>query len=215
MDDETDRQLYEILRADNADELCHLVSEGLGANEADADKNTLLHQAARYRAADCMRVLLAAGADVTSRNKSGETPLHAAADWWSFFWENSGKSATCVDILLKAGADASAMADTWIGTPLDVALKNNHHPEACLLRLAGKQQKSPIMQAVWEANTETLGTLLTQQPGNIGRLLGKKSTVNDTDEFQNTPLHIATLPGRTACLPLLLRAGAKPNITNK
>lgn len=215
MDDETDRQLYEILRADNADELCHLVSEGLGANEADADKNTLLHRAARYRAADCMRVLLAAGADVTARNKYGETPLHEAVDWWSFFRENSGKSATCVDILLKAGADASAMADTWIGTPLDVALKNNHHPEACLLRLAGKQQKSPIMQAVWDANTETLGTLLTQQPGNIGRMLGKKSTVNDTDEFQNTPLHIATLPGRTACLPHLLRAGAKPNITNK
>ena len=114
MDDETDRQLYEILRADNADELCHLVSEGLGANEADADKNTLLHQASRYRAADCMRVLLAAGADVTARNKYGETPLHEAVGWWSFFRENSGKSATRVDILLKAGADASAMADTWI-----------------------------------------------------------------------------------------------------
>lgn len=214
MNDETSQKLYEILRTDNAEMLCRMMAEEPDVNEVDDDKDTLLHHAAGFGAADCIRLLLAAGADIAARNKSGETPLHIAANCRRIYRKANGKSATCVDILLKAGADTT-MADSWIGTPLDVALHNNNHPEICLLRLAEKSPKTPIMQAVWEADTETLSTLLMQQPGKLALMLGKKSAVNEEDEFRYTPLHAATLPGRTACLPLLLRAGAKPNVRNK
>ena len=209
--DEISKKLYEIHRADDTEALQQMLDAGLDVNFTDSSLDTAIHEAARFGAAKCLTVLLNAGADITLRNENKETALHKAAKCWRIFRHLNSQSATCVDLLLKAGADPSAKAESWIGTPLDVAVDEKNHPETCLLRQAVAPEKQPIIQAVWDADTEALKSILTQQPGKLGRMLGKKSEVNVADEFGYTPLHIATLPGRRACLPLLLEAGAKPN----
>jgi len=70
-----------------------------GADVLDRRKGqSCLHHIAR---SDTARVLIAAGADVNSRDRSGQTPLHDAltTDW------------SVVDALLEAGADATAVDD--------------------------------------------------------------------------------------------------------
>ncbi len=213
--DEISKKLHEIFESDDTEALQQFLNDGLDINFTDSFQKTLLYRAAYLGSVNCLQVLLHAGADITLRDEDNQTPLHAAAACWRFNDSMSYKSTICVDLLLKAGADPAADTVSWMGTPLDGAIKNEYLPEMCLLRQAIAAQKAPIMQAVWDADTEALKGLLSQQPGKLGRMLGKKSEVNKADEFGYTPLHLATLPGRTVCLPLLLAAGANPNAANQ
>ena len=57
-----------------------------------------MHHAAREGHANCVKLLLEAGADMDKRDKRGCTPLHNAA---------KNGHAACGQLLLDAGADAT------------------------------------------------------------------------------------------------------------
>lgn len=193
-------QLDDIFREDAADKLRALLAAGLQVNAVDEYGRPLLHRAVDRGAAACTRELLAAGADIKLCNKSGATPLHRAASCVCSGGEHSRRDA-CVALLLAAGADPFC-EDNDGETPLGaLSVFNSTPPTRCLLRLAMQQDKSPLMQAVWDDDAATLSKLLADN----------SDALNVADAHGYTPLHVAVLPGRSACLPLLLSAGAAPD----
>eukprot|EP00961_Rhodomonas_salina_P212675 2872577-Rhodomonas_salina.1 len=77
-------------------------------------KETPLHQAAEHARLECVKRLLAGGAQVNAVDiVSGGTALHAS------------RSVECVRCLLEAGADVCAV-DNWRYQPMHVAAEVGH-----------------------------------------------------------------------------------------
>lgn len=205
--------LFEVFKADNADALREYLQKEQDVNRVDERGYFLLYLAAMFGAAECMKLILQAGANVNLCNKEKETALHVAACALTVDKRRSFRPDVCMLLLLQAGAKLTCKTK-WGMTPLDNALFVRCFLEVAILRIA-QAGKSPIMQAVWNADTEALTSLLERQPGRVMRMLGKKSAVNDADENGYTPLHAAVLHGRTACLPMLLAAGAAPDAVSR
>jgi ankyrin repeat protein len=72
---------------------------------------TILHWAAKFDEIQLMKMLIAEGAKINTRNQWKETPLHYAAQW------NSPKAA---QLLIDAGADQNAQ-DQYKKTPFECA----------------------------------------------------------------------------------------------
>jgi hypothetical protein len=72
-----------------------------------------LYGAARYKHVAVVRFLIDRGADVNARVFLGCTPLH---------WAHYGGSGEIVEMLVKAGADAGALDDTFECTPRAFAI---------------------------------------------------------------------------------------------
>ena len=65
------------------------------ANTADENRKTVLMHAAQWGRNECMKRLLAAGADVNSTDVDGNTALHMSTE---------SRDVNCLKILLRAGA---------------------------------------------------------------------------------------------------------------
>jgi ankyrin repeat protein len=94
--------------------LDHPSSPAVDVNLLDKEGSTPLHKAAYFGHAECVKLLLRAGADVMLQDGEGSTPLHKAAF--------SGQ-ATSAALLIQAGADVEAQ-DREDGTPLHNAAFN-------------------------------------------------------------------------------------------
>ncbi len=206
--------LFEVFKADDADALREYLQKVQDVNRVDESGNFLLYLAAMFGAAECMKLILQAGANVNQCNKEKETALHEAAFALTVDKRKNFRPDVCILLLLQAGAKPSVRTKQG-KTPLDKALFLPNYLRVAILRIAAQAEKSPMMQAVWNTDTEALASLLAQQPGRLMRMLGKKSAVNDADENGYTPLHAAVLHGRTACLPMLLAAGAAPDVVSR
>lgn len=79
-------------------------------SESDSQGDSALHLASIHGHIECVRFLVASGADVNAPNKFGETPLHKAA---------RTDNLPLVELLLELGADANAMGRD--GKPRHVA----------------------------------------------------------------------------------------------
>ena len=96
-----DRPLANAAVRGDVQRLHHLIATGANVNDADAGGWTALHFAAhefvkcgdRKGQSACVRLLIAHGANVNARTKTGLTPLEMGS--WN---------AECVGILLTAGA---------------------------------------------------------------------------------------------------------------
>lgn len=161
MTDAAYQALEKVLLANDADAMRALLHNGLNICAVDSYERTALHWAAYYGALRCVRVLLAAGADLTAKDDNGDTPLALA--------QYTGNAAS-----------------------------------VCMLRLAQQDAPTPVMQAVWRGDTVALGSLLAANDS--------QTAINAADAYGYTPLHVAVLPGSTACLPLLVAAGADANV---
>ena len=119
---------------------------------------TPLHYAAREGHAECVRVLLASGANANARTRAGgATPLHRAA----FTGE-----ATCVRLLLDGGADPCAR-DADGESALHKASANGHADVVRALLRAGEERgiagerdrkgMTPVERAADEATRAAFG----------------------------------------------------------
>jgi ankyrin repeat protein len=107
-----------------------LLERGSDANALSINqmRNTPLHAAlAGPMAADGVRLLVDAGANVNARQHGGYTPLHAAA--------NRG-AVEIIDLLLERGADPSAAAEDG-RRPIDFARERGHQSVIDRLRATG------------------------------------------------------------------------------
>jgi hypothetical protein len=97
----------------------------------DADGNTVIHQAARQRNVDALRLMLTLGLPVDARNKDGVTPLLVAAA--------DGREPQNVAVLIAAGADVNAR-DNYGRTVLGAARSRD---VAALLEARGAKAAAP------------------------------------------------------------------------
>ena len=97
-----------------------LLERGAPVNAVAANPTRVqpLHSAAAGGDADCVRLLVAAGADVDARQQGGFVPLHAAA-------QNGDEAA--LETLLAAGADPSVATEDG-RTAADLARAAGHDP---------------------------------------------------------------------------------------
>jgi uncharacterized protein len=117
--------------------LTSLLSATPALAEAWSDDGfTALHFAAFLGNADCVRVLLNAGADVgaVARNEMGVQPLHSAA---------AHRDVDSCRLLLDAGADPNARQQGGY-TPLDEARLNKQEALIALLLQHGAVDQEPV-----------------------------------------------------------------------
>lgn len=122
--------LHHAVKSGHAECAKILLDAGAKTTATDADGCYPLHLAAQYtRNAKCVKILLARGPsqDVASRDSSGRSPLHHAAE---------AGSVKVVKVLLAAGAPASP-ADNFHHTPLHYSKLNNHLDVSNLLTSRG------------------------------------------------------------------------------
>jgi len=86
----------------------------LQVNAVDGYSRTALHYAAECEVAECLELLLAAGADINARDASGDTALH---------WASYRGSVDCVQSLVSHGDASINTIDTHHCTPLSWASK--------------------------------------------------------------------------------------------
>ncbi|CAJ1341172.1 unnamed protein product [Effrenium voratum] len=153
-----------------------------------------LHLAAESGHAPCLRLLLAAAADLHAADDAGETALHSAA------WRGQKEAAEC---LLQAGAEAARVNENQ-DTALHLAAWNGHLAVAQLLL----QHDAPI-NAGNEAGDTPLH--LAAQSGHqalVRLLLLRGADLHAELTSGETPLHLAAWRGQAAVASALLEAKA-------
>jgi ankyrin repeat protein len=122
--------------------------------------DTGLQLAARAGNSEMVVLLLDAGANVNTRNRSGLGPLHEAA-----FTGN----ARIAEILLKAGAYADSAGGKFNGTPLHVAASMGHEDvvqvllkNGALARLITRTGDTPLQLAIKKNHSNIVAILSNQ-----------------------------------------------------
>lgn len=179
-----------------------LLSTGASANMTQVYTETPLHVAASMGFAECVRILLDAGADCrVLYGPQKSTPLHLAAE---------DGNAACAKLLIEAGADINK-ANSKQQTPLHLAAlaQSAKTLELLLLRKANPNardadHRTPLHSAIVKGSRSCECVKLLLQHGAL---------VNAADAFGYTPVHIAALNDFSSCLRLLLDHGG--DVTKK
>ena len=142
-----------------------LLKNGVNPNAAGKDGRTALHMAAEQRSPECLEVLLKAGAEKELKDDLGATAL-----WYTLGSETEkGRSeSVCLDLLLKAGADASAMGIKKRPLLCEAVRRGSRNDVLKLIRygadvnLAGEEDgMSPVAIAAVSGSASLLEMLLT------------------------------------------------------
>ncbi|CAG0902291.1 unnamed protein product [Cyprideis torosa] len=208
----------------------HSVVEVLLAHGADpnitnrVEETSPLHQA---KSAETAELLIAKGAVVDAKDKSGETPL--------FFATGSGHHSV-VEVLIANGAEPN-IANRYGTSPLHRA-KSAETAELLIAKGAvvdakDKSGETPLFDATSSGHHSVVEVLLAHgaDPNIISRTDGasplhrarlaetaellcqKGAVVNAKDRRGKTPLFDATYWNRHSVVEVLLAHGADPNIT--
>lgn len=133
---------------------------------------TPLHYAASRGHVECVKLLLAAGADCVAVSSSGWTPAHAAA---------SRGRVDCLRALLSAAPDIASALDHAGLTPADVAQENGH--EGCMnmsieLSLGRRDADGDAgIHTALQCLPEKQGKQEQNEPGNVGGCLHREGSV--------------------------------------
>ena len=200
-----------------AESLSDCLAAGFPVNQPGRfDQTPLVHLAGStgwgFDEPDKVAVLLAAGADVTARTRSGLTPLHlvaqAARDYDGHRkWAGSaGRAAAAA--LLDAGADVNA-GDAAGERPLHKAVQLEDDSAVFMITL--------LIEAGADVNARTNdGQTPLHQAASLDRvtamaaLLEAGAEVDARTNNGRTPLHQARERGQPAAAAILLEAGADP-----
>ncbi|MFC1654798.1 ankyrin repeat domain-containing protein [Myxococcota bacterium] len=144
---------------------------------------------------ETVRSLLDAGAEVDTRNRRNETPLHTAA---------MGGQGKIVDLLLERGAPVDVQANKTLWTPLHIlACAGDQAGIALSLVKAGADPnardrwgRTPLHWFAMDGDCEAVDVLIDA---------GADPDAQDLDGF--TPLHRVAMQGH-GCASTLLRKGA-------
>jgi len=155
-----------------------------------------------------LRACLLAGANPDTRNKMGETPLHAAIRWGS---------PEHVRILINAGADPDIAAGDG-QTPIFDAVRTESMEDIEILLAAGANpeatcRKEPLIH--YAVDNDMRSYNINKTPQIVSRLIEGGANPDILDERKRTPLHMAVmhycLRYKTDLVSALLEGGANVN----
>jgi len=161
---------------------------------------TPLHRAVCSSSKSCVEVLLAAGADLHTKNDMGETPLHLAAEYGY---------TEIAELLLTYDANVDETDNEG-----KTALHKAHNRDTAELLIAGganvnakaKDGSSPLHRAV---------EMVFEKRPMVELLLASGADVNAQNDEGDTPLHISTRQEDRIITEILLQNRADPCVKNK
>ena len=162
--------------------------------------NRLLLCASKFGDLEIARQLLDAGADVSTADNKGRTPLRAAV-------ENGHE--TLARLLLDRGADVSTADDGW--TPLHAAAMSGHEALAGLLLDRGADASTDGHHGCTPLNAAAA----SGHEAVVRLILDRGFDVSVADDDGRTPLHSAAAIGHEALARLLLDRGADFSTADK
>lgn len=207
-----DVEALRVLLEANADVNVHSLSICLLG--VSCEDGSPLHLAAYYGQPECLKVLIAAGADLNYGigQHAVITPLVCAIS----SQENRKKSAECAKILIEAGANVNNQSSgKHRYSPAVLATIRSDRPEILKMLISARAEirrgnyydASPLYLAAEYGRLECMKLLLTE---------GVDAGVGIIDVFnkQIPPLYISAYNGHADCLKLLIDAGADVNFVN-
>lgn len=163
-----------------------------------------LHIAAINGHIEIAQCLIQNNAKIEARNLNHETPLHRAAAY---------NRTRMVEFLLNKGADIEC-CDKDNYTPLLMAASSGHTAVVELLLKQGAnlkakdtQEKTAIYLAAEENSIDTLKVILQNEDA--------KLLIDESDLYENTPLHVAAINGYALVVEALLKHGARIDARNE
>ena len=163
-------------------------------------KRTLLHMAANIGTAECVSVLLSAGANPNRPDNNGIVPIHFAA-------RNGFKD--CCKILLNKGANPKTPDNDGLTAVHWAALSGRTELLADLLsrnidlNVKDKAGQTALHFASMHGHFKT-----------VEYLVEHGALINEPNCHGNPPLILACNEGHKQCMEVLLRNGANPSVKN-
>lgn len=180
-----------------------LIKAGLDLKIRNAGNRSLLHAAVVKSTREMVSLLLANGLEVNQADDDGYTPIFFAA------------KAEMADLLVAKGA---FLRNAKNNKPLIVRVTSPEMVDWCMahgqaIDDAGTDGVTALMAAA--GSVAPWGERLTVVTALMDYLLKKGANPNIQTADGATPLHAAALQGYPESLALLLKAGAKPDVSNK
>ncbi|XP_052238609.1 transient receptor potential cation channel subfamily A member 1 homolog [Dreissena polymorpha] len=180
-----------------------LIKKGADINVSNNMRMTPLHLAAIDGDVQIMEILVEKGAKIDVMNQEQQTPLHKAC---------THNSVACIEYLLKKGANKEAK-DFENFTPLALAVVHGHVRVVQMLLAAGsdvtvedKNDSTLVFLAAEENKLDVLKVLMTTPK--------IKELINHRDEWNNSPLHVASQNGHVNVVKFLIENGAMVTLKN-
>ena len=175
------------------------ISRGDAGGWGENLDNFLLGGSDYYVKDQVMMYLIERGANISSRDGDGRTPLHLVAGASSTV-ESPEYYASVLQVLIQLGADASAV-DSGGRTALDMARSRDEMPEIEAILIEAARDAETPWRRTWHA-------LLSADVDRLARTLdAHPELIRSADADGNTLLHLAPHDGGTA-IRLLLDRGA-------
>jgi uncharacterized protein len=164
-------ELADAAMARNALSVRSLLQKNADVNAPQVDGTTALHWAVHYDDLDTADLLIRSGARVSTANREGVTPLQLAA---------MNGSASMIDKLLKAGADANAALTPSGDTALMMAARTGTPEAITVLLEAGATVNA---KESWGGTTALMWAVSEQHAAAVKLLLDHGADVNARSNF--------------------------------
>ena len=223
--------LYAVEK-DQIDCVSTLISAGadLNISRRSLEQESPLTMASKHGSCKIVKILIDSGADVNQTDSQGNSPLiHAAKEGKNMFTlrlssadvKQSGNYHTCLELLLKAGADVD-MANKYNSTALLLATTRGNIKSMKLLLQADcdinwKDGNGMTALMYVARNREDFGgkPTVSDPSAFMKLLLDVGAHVNIANQNGSTALMEAANSGETVCLEMLMKSGADVNMADR